>query len=474
MFLPLGRLTNSSGPINSIGVNIQAEVVSSSNHLELALVFDNTGSMNCGQTVSGSCSGNWSNPGTSSRLYGLKTAADTLLGILMPDGKDTSAYLKVALVPFEGTVNIGSTYANNPPSWIDWNDQAKAKYNGMNFDRYNFGGLTGTKRVGHKWLFDKLHAKSSAVKWEGCVEMRAEPHDILDTTPTSAAPDTLFVPFFWPDEPDSNNNDGGTYQNNYLNDKGTFTIATGWYGGQEYPAGAQKSLTKYFPNSNAANIQWQSGNPDTAFPFERGPNYGCPRPIQPLTTSKSTISTAIDNMVAYPAMGTFIPTGLAWGWHVLSADEPFTEGVGAEEENFATTVKAIVLFSDGENSVTATSNHNKSIFNAYDYTGAKDWGAASNPGSSSLLRLGSTSATTATTNLDTRTASLCANVKEAGIRLYTITFGSIPSGAQTLMRNCASVDGEGTPLYYHAPENSELEDIFHQIGEDLSEIHLSM
>ena len=49
--------------------------------------------------------------------------------------------------------------------------------------------------------------------------MRAEPYDLLDTAPTSTNANTLFVPRFWPDEPDGNNDDGDNYQNNYLNDK---------------------------------------------------------------------------------------------------------------------------------------------------------------------------------------------------------------------------------------------------------------
>ena len=67
IFLPLGRLAKNGSGRNTMAVNITAKVVNSSNRLELALVFDNTGSMNCGQTVSGSCAGNWSNPGTSSQ-----------------------------------------------------------------------------------------------------------------------------------------------------------------------------------------------------------------------------------------------------------------------------------------------------------------------------------------------------------------------------------------------------------------------
>ena len=76
------------------------------------------------------------------------------------------------------------------------------------------------------------------------------------------------MPRFWPDEPDSNNDDGDNYQNNYLNDKMT--------GGA---AAAQKSLTKY----TSSSLAWQSGMKDTAYPYEHGPNWGCPRPIVPLT-----------------------------------------------------------------------------------------------------------------------------------------------------------------------------------------------
>ena len=196
---------------------------------------------------------------------------------------------------------------------------AKAKYNGQNFGQFDFAAnaacTTGAncKTVGHKWLYGKLTAKDPNVKWAGCVEMRAEPYDLLDTAPTASNLDTLFVPRFWPDEPDSANSGGRGYQNNYLQDK----VSSG-------PAAAQKSLTKY----TSSSLAWQSGMKDTAFPYEHGPNWGCPRPIVPLTAHKATIDAAITNMLSYYSTGTFIPTGLIWGWHVLSDTEPFTEGVG--------------------------------------------------------------------------------------------------------------------------------------------------
>ena len=139
-----------------------------------------------------------------------------------------------------------------------------------------------------------------------------------DTAPTSSNPDTLFVPFFWPDEPDSDNNNGDYYTNNYLNDH---TTSNG--------SAAQKNTDKYV----SSTVSWQSGKKDTTFPYTSGPNYGCPRPILPLTDNRTDVESAIDAMVAYPAMGTYIPTGLAWGWRVLSPGAPFTEGVGPSDEH---------------------------------------------------------------------------------------------------------------------------------------------
>ncbi len=461
------------GSFSSMNMDIQAEVVSSSNRVELALVLDNTGSMNCGSVVSGSCTGNWSSPGSSSRIAGLKNAAQKLIDVLMTDEALAEDFVKVGVVPFEGAVNIKN--ASLDYSWLDWNDIAQAKYNGRNFNDYDLdtsndpctttssggshhhhgsGGTTTTctqttERVGHKWLFDQLHAKDSSVEWAGCVEMRAEPYDQNDTAPTASNPDTLFVPFFWPDEPDSDNNNGDYYTNNYLDDD---TSSNG--------SSAQKYTQKYL----SANVNWQSGKKDTSFPYESGPNYGCPRPVLPLTDDKNAVESSIDNMVAYPAMGTYIPTGLAWGWRVLSPGAPFTEGVGPSDQYFDKTVKAIVLLTDGENSVTGMSNHNKSIFSGYNYIGLNVDGD---------YRLGSDNASTAEANLNAKTASLCENVKQAGIRLYTITFGDIPSAAESLMHDCASIE-KGERLYYHAPSNSELQSIFYSIGQDLSDIRLSM
>lgn len=469
IFLPTAKLDNVGINLDVLDVNVIAEVLHSTGRLELALVFDNTGSMNCGNIQSGGCANNWSNPGPSSRIVALKAAAQTLVDSLMTDIEQPDR-IKVALVPFEGDVNVGTnvvdeTYAGRPPAWLDWNDQARAKFTGQNLGKYNFAtnaactSGSDCKFVGHKWLFSKLTAKDASVKWAGCVEMRAAPYDLLDTTPSATNPDTLFVPRFWPDEPDGNNDDGDSYDNNYLTDK---------VSGLGAPA-TQKSLTKY----TSSSLAWQSGRKDTTYPFEYGPNRGCPRPLVPLTPSKSTIDAAISNMLAFYSTGTFIPTGLVWGWQVLSPTEPFTEGIAPGDPNYEKTMKAVVLFTDGENVVSSSGNHNRSRFSGYNYTALSVGGS---------YQLGSPDPRVAVNNMDNKTAELCENVKANGtrdddadnIRLYTITFGQMSAADEALMRNCASLDEDGQPLYFHAPSTGDLQGIFDAIGDDLTEIRLSM
>jgi len=503
MFLPLGKLAKNGNGINSMDVNVVAQVVNASNRLEVALVMDNTGSMNCGATLALSCVNNWSAPASDSRIVAIKNAAKTLIDTVMPDSLEDKTQVKIAIVPFEGQVNVASAgfSVTAPPSWIDWSDSVSSTgptWEGKNFGLRNTStGATCTtysstcQYVGHKYLFNQLTAKFPTVKWAGCVEMRAGSYELSDAAPNTTIPDSLFVPFFHPDEPDStatttgttqyNNRSNGTssgtaymYLNDYLKDQSAFTT----------PAAAQSSWVKY--KNVAATGFWTVGGVSRmdveglVSPYEYGPNKGCPRPIYPLAdaNSKAALKSQIDAMIAYWSTGTFLPTGLVWGWHVLSPGIPYTEGTKPGDLYYDKTVKAIVFFTDGENEVSDDAtynppgNPNKSRYSAYNYVNT----SVSGP----TYRLGSTAAAS-TDALNTKTATLCSNVKTNNtpsdttddIRVYVVTFGTISSTASTLMQNCASVD-DGHALYYHAPTTSDLQDIFRQIGDDLNDIHLSM
>lgn len=513
IFLPLGGFAKNGSPINSMDVNITAQALA--NRLELAMVLDVTGSMNCGATVSSSCSTNWSAPASDSRIVALRSAATTLVNTLMTVENNDPSRIMVGVVPFEGTVNIGSTYAASPPSWVDWSNTGQAYWNGRNFTGINSSGAsctlgtTGCNRIGHKQLFTWLAQDTTKpISWAGCVEARNAPYDVQDTTPTTATPDTLFVPFFWPDEPDRYNtsstgepyqyttsstspsgadtrynsnfntssptstssSDNYTFLNNYLSDKVAQAASA------TRPVLVQQSWAKYKYTSSTNKEIWltspSTSNQYTAattFPYSAGPNRGCPQAMVPLTSTRSTVTNLLSNLVAYGAMGTYIPIGLVWGWHMLTKNEPLTQGVGPADADWGVTKKALILFTDGDNATTAVSNNpNNSYFSAWGYLAAN--------------RLGTTSsASTANSTLDSKTSTLCTNIKQNGtaadtsddIRLYVVTFGTITTSTTTLMTNCATVIA-GDPLYYHAPTTSDIADVFQKIAADLTNLRLAM
>lgn len=111
--------------------------------LELALALDNTGSM-----------------GSSGKLSNLKTAAKNLITTLQNAAKKDGD-VKIAIIPFDKTVNIGSAQSS-----YDWFDYDEIDCNGSNWGN----GCTSSTWLNH---------------WEGCVRDRTQSYDVLDTPPTS-------------------------------------------------------------------------------------------------------------------------------------------------------------------------------------------------------------------------------------------------------------------------------------------------
>jgi hypothetical protein len=105
--------------------------------LELALALDNTGSM-----------------ATDGKMTALKAAAHNLLDTLKNAAKKPHD-IKVAVVPFDTTVNIGTEYREEV--WID--------YSVNNIKKAN---------------------------WKGCIEDRSQSNDVLDTAPASGSNATYF------------------------------------------------------------------------------------------------------------------------------------------------------------------------------------------------------------------------------------------------------------------------------------------
>ena len=385
--------------------------------LEVALVLDNTGSMEI----------------YNNRIATLRTAARTLVDKLYST-PNAANMVKVALVPFVTGVNIKADTGFDM-AWID--QQAAAKYHGIQFN------LVNGARANHLSLFNDLQ-----VAWKGCVEARAEPYDVDDAAPDVNNPDTLFVPYFWPDEPDPKNSSGTT-----INYTGGSSF-TNNYIGDDYvkPQGKADSATALDRQMGTSKYKKPHGAFDTVPLETNGPNKGCGDPLTPLTNNAQLMRDRIAAMKAWDIAGTNVAQGMVWGWSVLSPTAPFTEGVAYNDNG---TQKTMIVLTDGENNVTTASNRNLSHFSSYGYLAGN--------------RFGTNNAGLAIDEIDKKVKTLCAKIKAQNIRLYTITFQLNEASAQQMYRDCAS----SPSMYYNSPTTAELQTIFSKIAEELGNLHFS-
>ena len=383
-------LMNLAG-FDNITVAADVEVTKRQRKIELVMALDNTGSMR------------WNG-----KIDALKSASKELVNVLFGEEEESSDIL-VGLVPFAAAVNIGSDTLNN--GWIDTNAQSSIAAEDFS---------PGTNNL-------TLYGQIANRTWNGCVRARPTPLDTQDTAPTVASPDTLWVPYFAPDEPDF-----WGYGNRFVSDEG--------YEGEYWDFDARQRYTGKYAGLNIPN--WEND----------GPDYNCRTPsVTPMINNKADLITALDNMVS--TGNTVIPAGLAWGWRLISPTEPFTEGTAYDDEN---TVKAIILLTDGRNDVGGgMGNHNRSRYSAYGYAQSG--------------HMGSTNGTQAESVLNTKTATLCTNIKAQNVRLYTITFQLGDGPIKDLMRDCASK----TSMYYDSPSNAQLQTVFEDIAKGLSELRIS-
>jgi hypothetical protein len=73
-------------------------------------------------------------------------------------------------------------------------------------------------------------------------------------------------------------------------------------------------------------------------------------------------------------------------------------------------------------------------------------------------------------DVNTFQSAVCTAIKQSGVTVYAITFGSGASNsvAQQAMQSCASPGN-----YYHAPDNATLNSIFQQIAGNLGVLRLT-
>lgn len=407
-----------------INVDWTSEVRRAQQNLELVMVLDNTGSMR------------------GSKIRSLRDAAHLLTDILYSGAQEPDD-VRIGLVPFAATVNVGTQYErawwldpdalspNHADWWIDNNDANNGHGNDLDLCDDNNPGLRNggnasddacNSQPPNNWdLFDSLRN----VSWSGCVEARAIPLDIEDVAPSVRDPETLFVPYFAPDEPDG-------YRNDYLND--------------DIP-------NRLLRRASSWNILSYLNHYENGQPRGGSPNRSCTTtPVTPMTSDRRTVENAISVMGA--SGNTNIPNGIGWGIRLISPQEPFTEGTAYGDRD---TIKAMVILTDGDNVMSGNNGDFLSEYGAYGYVPTNRLGISTSSGN----RLSDA--------LDDRTLAACRYARDQGIRVYTITFQVRNTATQNMMRSCASHPS----LYFDSPSNEALESAFEVIAGDLSNLRIS-
>ena len=249
--------------------------------------------------------------------------------------------------------------------------------------------------------------------WKGCVTARADGHDLDDATPASAP----FTSFYWASDVDN-----------------------------------------VWPEIDERNEAQNNGT---------GPNLGCGPAITPLTRERATVDAAIDEMQPWHRGGTLGNLGLVWGWRTISPSWTGLWGSG-ELASLPTTYddplidKIVVMMTDGENQFYDWPSHEPN-------NGVGPYGSDKTAYGRLHEFMPGASRSQARAEIDSRFAASCQRMKDLGIELFTITFGSSPdSGTQALYRSCATSDDH----YFHSPTNEMLATAFRSIGQKLSSLRL--
>ncbi|HEU5046961.1 MAG TPA: Tad domain-containing protein [Rickettsiales bacterium] len=421
--------------------------------IELALVLDNTGSMDMRVDPSQTSS--------AKKIDALKSATRMLINKLnLRNAATPNAW--IGIVPFSQAVNIGGT--GSPAStwnagWVkhDNNNEDFGPAEGYNTtcDAYNGRSSTTSGNSGY-CTYPGTATHFRATHWYGCVGARAEPYDTSDDT-ASAAPFPVYEFLSQSAADVANAYPQSSYPQLYQDATYINKLANEWkFSPIRNPDGTTMSGTQY--KSLLLNVV----NPATvppASPYPLGPNAYCPPAVTPLTHDRTALLTGISAM--QPGGQTIIPVALAWGWRMLS---PKWRGAwGGEmgqyglpyDYNQKGKQKALVFVTDGYN-----------YFFPGSYTAY---------GKLADGQLGTKDEAKAEQELDRRTLALCSAMKEQGIQIYTVAFGQsdninsfAPAGAQAevngkLMQDCAT----SPRMYFFAPTNGKLNSAFDAIANSL-------
>lgn len=179
-------------------------------------------------------------------------------------------------------------------------------------------------------------------------------------------------------------------------------------------------------------------NPKYTYNKASRPNTNCPAAgVIPLSSNQAALLANVNTMAAEG--NTLSNIGMAWGYRMLSPDPPFTEGSAWGDEDWR---KALIMMTDGETVMGGS-------YTAYWFTSQNNL---------------------TDTDLDSRMAEICTDLKEKGVTIYTVTFAAgVPENTKAAYRACATSDEH----YYDAPSQDSLIETFEEIARKLSSLRIA-
>ena len=425
--------------ISQIQIGASSTVKWGNSRLRVALVLDNTGSM-----------------ADAGKITALKTATNNLLTQLK-NAATTNGDVYVSIIPFVKDVNLGASNYN--ATWIDWTDwdNVNGSCSSWNYNTKSSCEAHGSCSIstyttqstctsGGTCSVSGYSDQSSCTSAGTCsisgnnTQSSCTSAGICsngaETTQSNCTNNKACSKSQYTTKTSCQNN-GGTWA------KGTWT--TGQWTTATWTPGVWTGPTWTGNNHNTWNgcvtdrglstgpslgnydtnvTPPSSGNTATLIPAEQ---YSpCPQAAMPLSYNWSAMTTLVNNM--QPGGNTNQAIGLDLGWMSLAGGGPFTVPVMDANYKYQ---QVIILLTDGLNTEDRWYMNQNSI--------------------------------------DARQTLTCANVKTAGITLYTVQVNTGGDPTSTLLQNCASDSSK----FFLLTSANQMVSTFNSIGTQLSNLRVA-
>lgn len=397
--------------INQIPVTAQSEATQNFDNVDIMLVLDTTGSMN--QSLNGK-----------KRIASLREAVINFHRELKPAQDQLKAQglrLRIGIVPYSGSVNVGkilykknSSYiqTNNVPYYHWHRNVAKNGNVSWNFGKrtYNLTNYVNGGQLGNIGN----HGNNQSARWDGCVEERKTVNNIT-------ANDSRRTP----------------------------------------PTDAHDLDIDLIPNSNK-DTKWK---PYVFDPLNGNPNEYCPNEARPLAEiTESEITKYVNDLVAQGS--TYHDVGMIWGTRMISNGGVFGSN-NPSSFNGRPVNKHIIFMTDGIMSAPVVICPSTNWWGQCANSTANYSPAYSGYGIEAFdRRIGASNTNDNNGRHTRRFLMLCNAAKERGVNVWTIAFGT---GSVDSLDNCASNSDQAFTI----SNSTGLVEKFAEIGRNIGALRLS-